>query len=134
MMATRAPQAYQQTRVLGSDPRRLVVLMCQGLVGFLEQADRAIQRNDFEAKANALYRAQLILSELQCSLDVNAGGELAVNLRRLYAYLSRQIIEVDLSDDRKRLAEVIADSRRLAHTWEEALRLCLDAEEGACGA
>lgn len=128
MMMARAPQAYQQTQVLGSDPRRLVILMCQALVRFLERAERAIQRRDFEAKADALYRAQAVLSELECSLDAAAGGELAASLRRFYAGLARRIAEVDLRDDLELLGEVIAGARRLADTWEEALRLCLEAE------
>lgn len=128
MMMARTPRAYQQTQVLGSDPRRLVVLMCQALVRFLERAERAIQRKDFEAKADALYRAGAVLSELECSLDLATGGELAANLRRLYARLGRQIAEVDLSDDLAVLGEVLGGARRLADTWEEALRLCLEAE------
>jgi len=128
MRVARAPQAYQQTQVLGSDPRQLVVLMCQALVRFLERADRAIRREDFEAKAEALFRAQSVLSELGCSLDAAAGSDLAANLRRLYAGLARRIAEVDLSDDLELLGEVTASARRLAETWEEALRLCLEAE------
>lgn len=128
MLTARAPQAYQQTQVLGSDPRRLVVLMCQALVRFLERAQRAIERRDFEAKADALYRARAVLSELECSLDVAAGGEVAANLGRLYARMARQVAEVDLSDDPELLHEVIGDARRLADTWEEALRVCLQAE------
>jgi len=126
MMVTssRAPQVYRQAQVMGSDRRELVVLMCRALERYLARADQAIRGRNFEAKADALARANAVLSELLCSLNDEAGGELARGLRRLYVSLQRQIVDVDLADDLELLAEVTAMARELAETWEEALRRC----------
>ncbi|MGD9494914.1 MAG: flagellar export chaperone FliS [Armatimonadota bacterium] len=129
-MATpgRAPQAYHEAQVLGSDRRELVVLMFRALVRYLVRAEQAMGRRDFEAKADALARANAVLSELICSLDEKTGGELAASLRRLYLWMQAELLEVDLNDDGERLGTLIELTRGLARTWEEALRRCRQEE------
>ncbi len=124
-MASRyAPEAYQEMQVLGSDPRQLVVLLCQALVRYLMRAEDAIKREDWETKADAVIRAQQILTELICALDDEVGGELAEQLRALYAHLQRQLVDVDLQDDLDRLAYVMEIATKLVSAWEEALERC----------
>lgn len=123
-----APQAYQRMQVMGADPRELVVLLCQALVRYLRRADDAIRRRDWETKAQALCRAQAIFSELICSLDMEIGGELAEDLRALYAHLQMQLVDVDLQDDLDRLAYVTTIAEKLSDAWEEALTRCQDQE------
>ena len=124
-MASRyAPQAYQEMQVLGSDPRQLIILLCQALVRYLVRADDAIKRRDYQAKAASVNRAQQILSELICALDEEVGGELAGQLRDLYTHLQLQLVDVDLQDDLDRLAYVTEIAMKLVHAWEEALERC----------
>ena len=124
MASKYAPEAYQEMQVLGSDPRQLVVLLCQALLRYLVRAEDAIGREDWETKADALNRAQQILSELICALDEEVGGELAEQLRALYAHLQMQLVDVDLQDDLDRLAYVTEIATKLVSAWEEALDRC----------
>lgn len=124
MMANHAPNAYQEMQVLGSDPRRLVVLLCQALTRYLVRAHSAIERRDYEAKSRALVHAEQVLSELICSLDLEIGGDLAERLRGLYAHLQMQLVDVDLQDDLDRLRYVMEIAEKLRDAWEEAARRC----------
>ncbi len=124
MASKYAPEAYQEMQVIGADPRDLVILLCRALVGYLTRAESAIKRRDYEAKAAALRRSQQIFTELMCSLDTEVGGELAEQLRALYAHLQRQLVDVDLQDDLDRLAYVKQIAERLLTAWEEALEKC----------
>lgn len=124
MASKYAPDAYQEMQVLSSDPRELVVLLCQALVRYLVRAEDAIKREDWEAKSEALVRAQQIFSELICSLDEEVGGELTQQLRALYAHLQRQLVDVDLQDDLDRLDYVLEVANKLTNAWEEALERC----------
>lgn len=133
MATANAPQAYQQTQVMSSDRRQLVILMFQALLRYFARAEQAIRRKDFETKGDALMKALAIISELMCSLDDKAGGELAVELRRLYVWLQRQIVEIDLRDDLNMLGNVIAITRQLTEAWEEALRTCQQEESAPRG-
>jgi len=124
-----APQAYQEMQVLSADPRQLIILLCQALLRYLVRADDALRRRDYEAKSAALNRAQGILSELSCALDDEVAGELAGQLRALYAHLQRQLVDVDLQDDLDRLAYVTEIATKLVHAWEEALERCRHQEQ-----
>lgn len=123
-----APNAYHQAQVDGADSRRLVVLLARALVKFLLRAREAMGRGDLEAKAAALSRARGILSELYCSLDDEAGGELARNLRGLYTHWHSELVKVDLEDDLVALDYVISCTRDLADAWEEAYEKCREQE------
>ena len=128
MASKYAPEAYQEMQVLGSDPRQLVLLLCQALVRYLTRAEDAMKRRDWETKAEALGRAQQIFSELICALDAEVGGELVEQLRALYAHLQRQLVDVDLQDDLDRLAYVTEIAMKLVNAWEEALERCQNEE------
>lgn len=123
-----APQAYREVQVHGADSRRLVVLLFQGLVKFLARAHIAMQEREHEAKARALNRAQGILGELICALNEEKMPDLARSLRALYAHLQRELVEVDLQDDRERLAYVTEIAEKLRDAWEEAWRKCQEQE------
>ena len=124
MAGYHAPNAYQEVQVLGSDPRRLVVMLCQALTRYLVRAHNAIERRDYEAKSQALILAEQVLSELICSLDPDVGGDLAEKLRGLYAHLQLQLVDVDLQDDLDRLRYVIEIAEKLRDAWEEAAGKC----------
>lgn len=123
-----APKAYQEVQVRGADPRRLVVLLFQGLVKFLTRARVAMQEGNYEAKTRALNSAQGILSELFCALDEEKAPELAGPLKGLYAHLQRELVEADLQDDLERLEYVSETAQKLYDAWEEALEKCQQQE------
>ncbi len=129
MAAGYAPQAYQEMQVLSAEPRQLIILLCQALARYLMRTEDAIRRRDYEAKSAAIDRAQGILSELSCALDDEVGGELAGQLRALYAHLQLQLVDVDLQDDLDRLAYVTEIASKLIHAWEEALERCRHQEQ-----
>jgi flagellar protein FliS len=122
--AGRAPSAYQEVQVRGTDARGLVTLLFQGLMKFLVRARAALEEQDYARKADALGKAQGILSELICSLDEEKAPELSRSLKALYAHLQRELVEADLTDDLERLDYVIEIVQRLYDAWEEALRRC----------
>jgi len=119
-----APGAYQEVQVRGADRRGLVVLLFQGLLKFLTRAHAALEARDYASKADALSKAQAILSELICSLDEEKAPDLSRSLKALYAHLQRELVEADLTDDLQRLCYAIEIVQKLAKAWEEALRTC----------
>lgn len=121
--------AYQQSLVEGADQRHLVVLLTRALVKFTMRAREAMQRADFEAKANALERARAIISELQLSLDDRPAPELARNLRALYVHWYRELVKADLDDDLAAVDYVLDCAGKLAEAWEEAYQKCREQEQ-----
>ena len=99
--------AYQQVRVLSSNPEELVPLMYERLLYHLRRASAQIEARDLEGKATSLAHASEIVYELLSSLDFEAGGEVASRLAALYGYFSREIMAVGRDLDRERLGRTI---------------------------
>jgi flagellar protein FliS len=90
----------------------------RALSGFnsLEPAERNMTVN------NNLQRAQSIIRELHCALDLEKGGKLAVTLSRLYDYFDRRLLESNLKKTREGIEEVIRHLTVLRDAWNTMLR------------
>ena len=75
---------YLETAVETASPARLIVMLYDGAIRFINEATYAMQQRDYETQNAKLQRAQKILAELISSLDFDKGGEIAENLFRLY--------------------------------------------------
>ncbi|MEW6322982.1 MAG: flagellar export chaperone FliS [Acidobacteriota bacterium] len=92
----RAANAYQQTHVQSRSPLELVVMLYDGALRFIGDAKAAIGRKDLGAKREAISRALAIISELQSTLNVQDGGEIATSLDGIYGYINQQLIEANI--------------------------------------
>ena len=77
---------YEETAISTQSKGRLVVMLYDGAVKFLSQAIKALQVGDLEAKNRNIGRARDIIFELNTVLDLDAGREVAQNLRKLYNF------------------------------------------------
>ncbi len=118
-------QSYRQVATHTASPGQLVLMLYEGAIRFLERAEAGFQLEDpveFNTTINDnILRAQDIVRELDFSLNVEAGGELAVQLRRLYDYFDRTLLEANLRKDPTGIAEVIKRITVLRDAWETML-------------
>jgi flagellar protein FliS len=125
--------AYQQSRVVGSSPEQLVVLLYEGLLTNLRRAAAHIARREYEEKSRAFDRATDIIFELVSSLDVEQAGELGLRLSALYSYFIGEIGAISRSLDLARLEQLTAVVASLHEAWAAAARAVTsgEAERGA---
>jgi flagellar protein FliS len=112
-----AVKAYQENAVAMQSHGRLIVMLYDGAVKFLQQAIREMERKDWAAKGGHINRAVAIIDELDLCLDLEAGGEIAVNLRRLYDFLRHHLTEANLRRDPERIREAIKILEELNEGW-----------------
>src|SRR5574344_3005080 len=85
-----AYNAYKSTNVRTASQGHLVVLLYEEAVRQLSAAsalfeqDGSVKASNIEKYNNCLQKAQAIITELQVSLDMEKGGEIAKNLMSLY--------------------------------------------------
>lgn len=79
--------AYQAVDVLAADGPRLVLLLYDGALQRLGQAELALGRGDVAAFARHVSRAHTLVAALAGALDEQAGGELARTLATLYHFM-----------------------------------------------
>lgn len=119
-------QSYRQVATRTASPGQLVLMLYEGAIRFLEQAKAGFDLDDpveFNTTINNnILRAQDIIRELDYSLNVELGGELAIQLRRLYDYFDRTLLEANLRKDAAGIAEVIRRLSELREAWATMLR------------
>lgn len=101
--------AYQENRVMTQTPGRVVVMLYDGAIKFLRQAIAELEAGKFIEKGKSISRAGDILQELNITLNMEAGGEIAQNLRQLYAFMQERLFQANMQKD----ADMIRDTIRL---------------------
>ena len=117
--AARGAQAYAQTHVTSRSPLELVVMLYEGLGRFVGEARAAIERGDIAGKRAAVSRALAILSELQSTLNMAEGGELATSLDGLYAYMNGRLLDGSMKNDVAPFDETGKLVGTLREAWSE---------------
>lgn len=124
MSAAALRARYVSDSVATAPPARLLVMLYDRLALDLERAEEALARKD-RAEANAqLQHAQEIVMELLGSLKVDAweGGP---RLASLYAWMTSELIDANVKQDRGKVASCRRVLRPLHEAWAEAAKLVL---------
>ena len=116
--------AYRQVGVESgienASPHKLIQMLFDGLFQSLRAALGALERGDVEEKGLQISKSVRILQEgLILGLDMEKGGELAVNLRLLYDYCVGQLTKANLHSDAALVEEVIGVLQPVADGWKE---------------
>ena len=90
-------RAYHQTSVQTSDQLTLIVMLYDGMLRYLRKARTCIEAQDIEGTHNYLMRSKDIVNELLSTLRAEKAGEVGGNLRDLYLYMFRRILEANLN-------------------------------------
>jgi len=110
--------AYRENAVVTQSRGRLIVLLYDGAVKFLRQAIAEIEKQDWKAKGHFINKALAIIDELDVCLDMEAGGEVATDLRALYTFLRRHLTEANTHRDPERIREAIRILEELNEGWK----------------
>jgi len=114
---SRGAQAYQQTHVQSRSPLELVVMLYDGAIRFLEQAGEAMGERNMVKKGDSLSRAMAIIAELQSTLNVEEGGDVAKQLDELYTHMTSRLLEANIQRTRQPIDEVLHLLRTLRDGW-----------------
>jgi len=111
-------QVSLQTEVLEADPHKLIQLLLEGALTRLSAAKIFIDQNNIEKKNEKLGQVVEILCSLQESLDHERGGDISVNLERLYDYMTRRLFDANRLNDTDIINEVMGLLLEIKAGWE----------------
>ena len=103
--------------VAAADPHKLVVMLMDGAIERIRAAQGCITRGELGEKAQLLQRAIAIVGELQASLDLSAGGQIAANLSELYDYMNRRLLKATVENNVEMLEEVSKLLHEIRGAW-----------------
>jgi flagellar protein FliS len=114
---------YQEVAIRTATPVQLVLLLYDAAIANLQQAQEHILAHDIESRTRCINKALSILTELQSSLEFEAGGEIARSLERLYQYMNKRIFQAHLNQSAAPLKEIVNLLLGLRDAWGEVARM-----------
>jgi len=99
-------------------PHRLIQMLMEGFLARINSAKGAMTHGDMEAKSGYISRAIGIVGGLNEALDLEQGGELAMNLHQLYDYMSTRLLEASRENSEEKLNEVASLMRDIKEAWD----------------
>lgn len=126
MMYNQAYNAYKKASVKTASQAELVVLLYEGAVKKLTSAsskftpDGKLPVANIESFSADVLRAQEIITELQVSLDMEKGGEIARNLMSLYLFFNDQLRSANIAKNKDKIDSVLNMMSQLTESWKQA--------------
>jgi flagellar protein FliS len=124
MAPKQAYQAYSLATQTAPKTRQ-VVMLYDGVIRFIKQAQFAISEKRIEDRFNLLLKASKIITGLQTSLDFDTGGEvtqMAHTLHRFYTGMNVRILSVNFCRDpiegKNQCETLIDELQQMRAVWD----------------
>ncbi len=112
--------------VADASPTRLVQVMFEHILSHLATARGCMARiaddrplKDVLTKATAISKANALLGQLDATLDMERGGQVAQNLRALYEYMMNRLALANATNDTAMVAEVAGLVEKIKSGWDQ---------------
>jgi flagellar protein FliS len=111
-----SPQAYRDSAVLTASPEQLVVMLYDGAIRFLRQAEVAMKEGAWLHSFEKLSRGEAIIDELLATLNMDV-GEMSERLQAIYVFLKKTLIEGRIQRNSEKIGQVVALLVSLREAW-----------------
>jgi flagellar secretion chaperone FliS len=129
MMQSRGAAQYRAVSshglVADASPARLVQIMYEEVLtqliiaqGCMERIRGNLPLHDVVTKGKALGKAIRLLNQLNVTLDMERGAEVAANLRSLYVYMLARLTLANATNDATIVGEAIVLVRKIKSGWD----------------
>jgi flagellar protein FliS len=120
MALAKGQAIYQTNSILTSKPEELTLMLYNGLVKFLIQAQKAIEEKNIQKSHDNLIKAQNIVIEFKATLKPEY--EISNSLGPLYDYMYKRLVAANMNKDGKIVAEVLGYASELRDAWAQAIK------------
>jgi flagellar protein FliS len=117
--ANKQLSVYQQTSIQTASGPKLVVMLYEGAIRFLNRAADDLRNRDLVSKAQSVNRAMAIIQHLQLTLDSQKGQDIARELDRIYTYAISRVLEGSTKLNVSAIEEAVKVLSNLLPAWEE---------------
>jgi flagellar protein FliS len=113
--------AYKETKVKTASPGRIIVMLYDEAI---KQLNIAIDLIDAKSRQldkvnNAILKARDIVTELMVSLDLEQGGDFAVQMFSLYQWFNDRLMEGNLRKESHPLTQVRDMMNEIRGAWAQ---------------
>jgi flagellar protein FliS len=119
MIANRNQLAYQEAAVGNANAIELVVMLYDILTRDMHGAIEAMEAGNIELRSAKLKHGCLVLQQLEGSLNMDEGGEMAATMSRYYSMLRAQMMKAQIQQDAGVLRELVQLLFSVREAWVE---------------
>ncbi|MGO9993977.1 MAG: flagellar export chaperone FliS [Steroidobacteraceae bacterium] len=112
-------------QVTDASPTRLVQIMFEHILSNLATAQGCMERiknnlpwNEVVVKGKAMGKAVRLIGQLDATLDMEKGGQIAENLHNLYLYMLGRLTTANADNDVQIVIEVANLVRKIKSGWD----------------
>jgi len=120
-------EKYLEQIVESSSREGLLLLLVDGAVKFVRQAQTALEKEKLDEVNECLVKAQNIFIELVVSLDIDS-GEFALNIANIYQYIYNLLIEANMEKSAEKIGIALGLSEQVRDLWKDAIENMKGAE------
>lgn len=114
---------YQRNEVETATPEKILILLYDGAIQFLNKAKIAMDQKNIPEIHNNIIGCENIILEFINTVDVENGGDFAIRIKALYEYFYNTLVQANLKKDVTKIDEVLHHLIELRATWKQAIAM-----------
>ena len=120
---------YKLNTIKTSTPEELTMMLYNGLVKFIMQAQNNTEKKEIEKAHISIIRAQDIITEFKVTLDMKY--PVSESMYLLYDYMYQRLVIADVRKDTEILQEVLGLAKEFRDTWAQAMKIAKNSPKQA---
>ena len=117
-MYTKARDNYLQGEVFTATPQKLQLLLIEAAIKNIHRTKQAWLDQRFDDGFESLTRAQDIVAEILCNLDIEGNPEIAKKLASIYIFIFRRLAEGGMEHSPEKLDDALRVLTSERETWK----------------
>ena len=114
---------YQQSNVNTADPKKIMIMLFDACLQFLQKAVIGIEQKNLAEKTTNINSAKQILREFMRTIDLENGNDTS---KHLYLFYNKQInvlTKASINRDAAAVNQVIQDLTDIKNAFEQAIKI-----------
>ncbi len=112
---------YGAVKVTTSSPGQILVMLYDGLLRFLREAQTAMTAKERARAGERISRAHAILAQLLGTLDPSHNPKLCTHLQGLYVFCMQHLLRANIAQNPDMIGELIRILSPLRDAWATAV-------------
>ena len=112
---------YQTSNITTATPEKLMILLFDGAIQFLQKAKTAIENKDLKGRAENIDGARKIIRELMRTIDLENGNDVSKSLFKLYNRMVMDLLKANVQRNAEKIDTVITDLTNIRWGFQKAI-------------
>lgn len=114
---------YQASNVNTATPEKLMIMMFDGALQFLQKAKVAIAEGNLKERSQNIDGARKIIRELMRTIDLENGNDVSKQLFKLYNKMAMNLIKANVQRNAALIDTVIEDISNIRWGFQKAIEI-----------